>query len=122
MIYLVTCRKSGPRCADRPPCPCTADLGKARSHTPFATGYPEIGRNRCVQHQKQIRVCNQLDTETNIGTRHFCITSNVNFFYATDLGRFLDPFEDAEYALGIGGLLDNYDNKKCRARPCVASQ
>jgi hypothetical protein len=44
------------------------------------------------------------------------------FFNATELGRFLDPFEDAEYALGIGGLLDNYDNKKCRARPCVASQ
>ena len=29
------------------------------------------------------------------------------FFNAIDLGRFLDPFEDAEYALGIGGLLDH---------------
>jgi hypothetical protein len=57
------------------------------------------------------------------GTRHFCVTLKPkNFPNRVGRGRFLDQFDMLITRSVAGALLDDHDNKNCRARPSVASQ
>src|SRR6266481_684129 len=61
----------------------------------------------------RVQPLHQFDTGTNTGRRPFFVTLKPKHFpNRSTLGRFLDPFNVSESALGNRAPLDNKNNKK----------